>query len=334
VAAGGAAREQRLLAEFDTYDAHCDVVSALEWLFTDPSVKDLPGTVVHFERFPRVHRPDGSFVTPDFTVLFNDRSGIVGEVASIGLHDNSVDKLCRQIRKYADLEVLPGPGRTPQEVDHLDVMQIVPARVGNTAVQRIIVERMNDPAHEYAPPKSPVIVQYSRDQGTYTLQRNQSPNNGALFTSKRTPNIAAYLDSDLSIPPDKFVPVKTRRAFINDPVPALYLATHLLIRTWPTMYGAGAGEVEIEVEATVATLREEYGTGRMQEVRAALHLLGSVGLAAEGDKGNWVVTRRLLGRSGERDVHKIIAQRSARPARPLIKPRKSQPQPEPDDTLF
>ncbi|MEP6814727.1 MAG: hypothetical protein ABI873_04150 [Marmoricola sp.] len=42
----------RLTGEYETYDQHVDVVSALEFLFTETS--DLALTVRHFERFPKI----------------------------------------------------------------------------------------------------------------------------------------------------------------------------------------------------------------------------------------------------------------------------------------
>ena len=54
-----AATPERLLEELDTHDQHVDGVSAFEWLFTGPAVKDLSVTVAHFERFPRIPQPGG-----------------------------------------------------------------------------------------------------------------------------------------------------------------------------------------------------------------------------------------------------------------------------------
>jgi hypothetical protein len=73
------AAEQRLLAEFETYDQHVDVVSALEWLFTE--VKDMGQTVAHFERFPRI-AAGGRTLTPDFTVLIR-KSSVAGQAAGL-----------------------------------------------------------------------------------------------------------------------------------------------------------------------------------------------------------------------------------------------------------
>ena len=64
----------RLLHGFTTYDRAVDVVSAFETAFTTRI--SLPGTVRHFERFPRIPGDRGSTLTPDFTVVFHDGTGL------------------------------------------------------------------------------------------------------------------------------------------------------------------------------------------------------------------------------------------------------------------
>ena len=124
------AAERRLLNEFTTYDQHVDVVSAFEWIFTDPAVKNMPDTVHHFERFPKIHHKVTD-LTPDFTVLFKDGTAIVAEIAQLALADGSVDGLCHQIGNYANLSVVdPGPARAPA-VEHVDVIYFVPMATGN-----------------------------------------------------------------------------------------------------------------------------------------------------------------------------------------------------------
>jgi hypothetical protein len=271
---------QNLIDEYVTYDEHVDVVSAFEWLFTDPGVNDLPATVHHFERFPRIRRNNSPTLTPDFTVLFVDRTAIVGEIAKIALHENSVDKLCQQLANYDALTQVPGPAGLV-DVGHLDVVQLVQTRVGLNAVRRVIKERLLDPAHSYKPSQPPCIVQYSRTPDVYVLQRIPDPVNGTIYSPPaRSPNIANYLDNDFSPPIRNFIATKTRRAFINDPIPPLYLATHLWTRTWPTMVGRIATDYTVDPKATVQSLREQYGMGNLSDVKKALTLLQTAGVAA------------------------------------------------------
>lgn len=330
-----AATAARLLDEFETYDQHVDVVSAFEWLFTDPGVKDLPATVAHFERFPRIPQPGGGApLTPDFTVLFTDGTAIVGEIAKIALHDKSADKLCAQIAGYDALKQVPNAAGGFTPVESPDVLQLVRAQIGLSAVRRIVVERCLDPEHPYKPSRKPVIAQYSRSDTVYAFQRLPNAENGQLATPpNRQPNVAKYLDSDWAVPARKFVHVKSRRAFINDPVPPLYLATHLWARTWPTEHGNSRDDIAVAPGPTAAVLHEQYGHVRSADVKRALELLQAAGLAYFNGDGTWTVSRKMLGRSGDRDIHKIIARRIGTGAKPVTA-RPASPAPPPPDTLF
>lgn len=317
-----AATAQRFLDEFNTYDQHVDVVSAFEWLFTDPGVKGLPATVAHFERFPRIPRDQGDTLTPDFTVLCNDGTAIVGEIA---LHNNSVDKLCQQIAGYAALDRVPNATGGYTRVENPDVLQLVRNQNGLSTVKRVVVDRYLHPGHPYKPARPPVIVQYARTDSAYTFQRLPNPENGSLSTpAGREPNVGKYLDNDLHVKAEQFIHIKSRHAFINDPVPALYLATHLWARTWLSEHGNNKDDIVVEPGAIAAVLQQQYGHVRTRDVKRALELLQGAGLARADKDGTWTVSRKMLGRSGDRDVHTIIARRigtgakppAARPARP------------------
>ncbi|WP_041546334.1 MULTISPECIES: hypothetical protein [unclassified Nocardioides] len=325
--------QQSLLDDYDLYDQYVDVVSAFEWLFT--GTIELTPTVRHFERYPRITTPDGTVVTPDFTVLFHDGTGLVGEVAKIALHENSVDKVCDQIGKYAQLAHLPSDSRGgTAPVTDLDVLQLVPAEVGLSAVNRIIKERYLNPDHAYAPPKPPVIAQFSRsifrDDFRYTFQRIPDPDNGTLPVSEDPATIGLLLTTDSNVPARKFKDVKARRKFMNDPIKPLYLATHLWTSTWPTEYGSETADIEVKPADIANTLRKQYGVGRAAEVKAALELLAQAGLAADNGDGTWVVSRKTLRLRGERDIHRVIAIKAGRRDSPIVTPRHRRPKSPPE----
>lgn len=319
-----AVTQQTLLDDYDLYDQYVDVVSAFEWLFTETI--ELAPTVRRFERYPRVKLADDTMVTPDFTVLFRDGTGLVGEVAKIALHENSVDKACEQIGKYARLDQLPSDSRGGiASVTDLDVLQLVPAEVGLSAVNRIIKERYLNPDHGYAPNRPPVIAQYSRsivrDDFRYTFQRIPDPDNGTLPVSRNPATIGFLLTTDSNVPARKFKDVKARRKFMNDPIKPLYLATHLWTSTWPTVYGSDFADIEVKPSDIANTLRKQYGIGRTAEVKGALELLAQAGLAANNGDGTWVVSRKTLRLRGERDVHRIIAIKAGRHDTPVVTSR-------------
>lgn len=149
----------------------------------------------------------------------------------------------------------------------------------------------------------------------------------------REPNVAEYLDNDLSVRAEGFIGIKSRRAFINDPIPQLYLATHLWTRTWPTAYGSSTDDILVEPGATAVVLQRQYGHVRTRDIKRALELLRAAGLATDHDNGTWTVSRRILGRSGDRDVHKIIARRIDTGAKPVVA-RPARPTQPPEATLF
>lgn len=315
---------QELLDDFDIYDQYVDVVSAFEWLLTQTS--ELPPTVRHFERYPRVPGPNGTALTPDFTVLFTDGTSLIGEIAKIALHPNSVEKACSQIGKYAAVTEIPSnPRGLSAKVDSPDVLLLVPADVGLAAVQRIIKERFLDPTHEYKPPRAPAIAQYSRtvnrDDSKYTFQHIPDPANG-LLPSTPAATVGNLLSTGLNVPAKHFKNNKAARKFMNDPIKPLYLATHMWTATLPTQFGpAGNHDVEVDLQDLVTTLRAQFGTGRTAEVRAALNLLWQAGLAVDNRDGTWTVSRRALRLRGERDIHRIIARRATSNAKPVVTPR-------------
>ncbi|NUT51675.1 MAG: hypothetical protein HOV94_30920 [Saccharothrix sp.] len=242
-------------------------------------------------------------------MLFDDETAIIGEIAKVAKPDGSVDKLCKQILGYDRLEKVPSGPNGFAAPKYLDVLQIVSVRVGNEACQRI-VDRMKDPNHFYKPSRSPVIVQYARESELYIFQRIPHIDNGRLYGGERSPNIGGYLDRDLKVGAHRFVKVKAARALINDQADSLYLATHLWAKTWPTLYGVGTSDIIIDPAKTAEALRKQYGIGRIRDVKRALDLLEEAGLAAKTVGDQWVISRKLLGRRGQRETHSIIAHRA------------------------
>lgn len=320
---GAAATVQRLLDEYDTYDQQVDVVSAFEWMFTQ--TKQLPSTVRRFERFPKIKVAHGLELTPDFTVLFTDGTALVGEISKLAVHDNSIEKACAQIGQYAELDRVPDATGSHVQVTDLGVLQIVPVQVGLAAVRRIIKDRYMDPDHPYKPAQAPCIAQFSRDPDRYTFQRIPDPDNGTLPATKEPMTIGWLLDQGLNVPADGFKDIKARRKFMNDPINPLYLATHLWTATWPSRYGSNRDDIVVDAAETAKLLRDQFEKGRAAEVRAALQLLQSAGLAALNDDATWTVSRKTLRHKGERDIHKIIANMSAQQVRPVVTPRNKKP---------
>jgi hypothetical protein len=305
---------RRLLHGFTTYDRAVDVVSAFEMAFTT-SHSDVPGTVRHFERFPRIPTDDGGTLTPDFTVVFIDGTGLAGEIARLALHENSAESLCRQIGKYDALRELPdGAGMTA--VSETDVLLLVPQAVGVAAVKRIVVERFADPDHPYKPSVAPCVVQFAFDEDRYIFQRLLEPRNGVLHDGDRPDGLGRWFEEngDFKAKPMRFSDIKAARAFINDAADALYLATHLWAKTFATMAEDAPRPVRLEVRSLelAAELRDRYGGVRSSDVERALELLKMARLADQTTDG-WVIAWEELRVPGEKDLAHALATRACRP---------------------
>jgi hypothetical protein len=312
----GIGEADRLLAEYTLYDEHVDVVSAFECLFTGP--KDMAATVRHFERFPKIS-VDGQAHTPDFTVLFTDDTALVGEISNLALHEGSVDKACRQLGRYAILSHVPDETGRPVRVAAVDVVQYVPMRIGPDAVRRVISERMLNPQHDYNPPAAPCIVQYARDSERYMFQRISDAVNGCINGHGREPHLGARIGS-LNVPAALFAATKANRQFINDPVPALYMAVHLYTHTWPTQYGSRKDEITVIPSETAQILRQEFRVGSKEDIRRALELLVAAGLAADNKDGTWVVSPKPPRvRGGDRDLAQVLAKKAAEKPAPIVR---------------
>lgn len=242
----GAATQKQLQDDFAIYDEHVDVVSSFEWIFTQSSRAGMSDTVRHFERYPRVVGAGGTHLTPDFTVLFTDDSAIIAEIAQFANVDNSVDKLCRQLGQYATVtRVQEGRGRTVKAA-RVDVMYLVPMRLGNTAYDRVIGDRYHDPEHPFSPPGPPCIVQYAREESGYTLQRLRADRNGTLPAGDRNPDIQTWLDGDFKPTLREVLRFKSRGR----------LSTIRFRRcTWRPCCGPKCGRTSMELEATTSSSR-------------------------------------------------------------------------------
>lgn len=305
-----------LVAAFSVYDRAVDVVSAWEMIFTE-SDTPLRRAVLHFERFPVVRSPSGES-TPDFTVLYDDGSACIGEIAHLPLADEGVDALCAQLARYHKVTHVPGPMGIVK-VHTVSVMLLVPITVGPPAIQRVIEERALNDDHPYAPERLPVVVQFvfDRESGKYIFQRIPDPRNGEL-ADEGLPEDARlsgwFRRHSVNIRPDRFQHIKVTRRFVNDPIAPLYLAVTLWTKTIAddgAYTGTKQAVLEYKVGELAERLRREFGNVRASDVRRALELLAAAGLA-ERDGDVWRVQWREIAVAGEdRDFAQELARRAA-----------------------
>ncbi|WP_322411140.1 hypothetical protein [Microbacterium invictum] len=303
---GGPLDPDRLIADFRIYDRSVDIVSIYHWLFTE--TRELPSTVSHFERYPRIPHADGRVATPDFSVLFTDGTGIVAEIANIARHDNSVEKLCAQLLRYDGIEALPNARGGMTAVSHVDVIFLTPIDDAEAAVRRVLAERLDDPEHGYKPAHRPVLIQFAQNSDRYVLQQWPDKSiNGSLFIGDRHPNYGEF-DNALKVAPDLFGPNKVRYGFMNDPVPPLYMATRRWSSVFPSAFGVGAEEITVTNQEVAETLMAQYAHGTVTDARTAMEILAAAGLVRPTTSGAWRLRRRNLRVAGA-DIHQAIAAR-------------------------
>lgn len=309
-----------LMRQYNTYDQGVDVVSAFEAILTVPA--DMRATVAHFERYPKIQTPEG-ILTPDFTVLYTDNTLQVGEISRLSLRDESVDSACAQIQKYDGLRQAPDASGRLVDVTNVDVIQFVPMELGPDALDRIIKDRLLNPDHPYKPAKPPCIVQFSRDPDKYMFQRINDPSNGTLPGYGRDPNLGERI-RQLNVRAGLFTAIKSAAKFMNDPIPPLYLAVILYMQTWPTQFQGQKGNMTVVPSETSQLLQAQYRAGSVNDVRRALGLLNSAGLAVENGDGSWTVAARPRTRD-EHDLAQVIARKSATHATPVVRASRERP---------
>lgn len=300
---------QRLDRRYGEYDEVVEIVSAAEVWFTESSIAS---TVRHFERYPTVAHPDGNPATPDFTVLFNDDTAIVGEIARLSLEGGSFESLWRQLDRYATLTEIPAGGGTFVSVDSVDVIAFILQDAANRVCDLIDVKRQGG-----GPPHISVFSFGRRLDGGYDFNRLSRANNPRPRGHERDPSLEAWLADEknadtLSGRPDRWGIIKARARFCNDPMSELYLATVLWSQVIAEMAG-GKRDLKATPEEIASELRTRFGCGKVTEVLGALRLLKAARLAAEAED-HWVIPFQPLG-SPRENVKDVLLRRLESPPR-------------------
>lgn len=300
---GGMTSEELLLQTYVLYDRYVDIVSVFHWLFTE--VDGMRETVQRFDRYPRITLDGGREVTPDFTVLFNDGRAYVFEIANIPLHDNGFDGLARQLLAYDEITTLVGADGAAVQLTSCDVVLITRFGDGVDAHNRL-QDRLADPEHVYKPQSLPVVMQYAQEPDRYTFARLPVDRNPRFTPAAEGRDFGEY--GDLKVRPDRFAHTKAQYAFMNDPIDALYLATFLWAKVFPSIHGVD--DFETTANEIADTMKEQYGIGRVADVLRAMDVLVKAGLAShvKGETKRWTVRRKGLRTAGE-DLHEKIAKR-------------------------
>lgn len=302
------AEEHRRL--YRLYDRRVDIVSVAEVWFT--RARGMSQQVAHFERFPVIDHPDGGPATPDFTVLFNDGTAIIGELSHIAPRTSALDSLVAQISRYHDLTEVPaGPadpatGRAPMtKVTALDVVVFTPVNGMNEAVDEL-AKILDDPDHEFSPEHPPMLLGYSfdSDNGTYTFQRPTRGRNELVRDHGRPVGLGSWLTGshdELRGLPTHFTSIKAQSRFMNDEPQPLYTATVLWNFALPDIARNRGVDLPANLDVTASEiaghLHTAYGYRCPSETATkALEFL-AVGRLAERSADGWVTYYRDLKRA-------------------------------------
>ena len=309
-----------LIDKYRRYDLYVDIVSVFESLFTRAA--DFAATVRHFERFPTVTGADGQKARPDFTVVFNDGTGLAGEIASVAPQPESLDKTCRQIGRYDQLTELPvNSSGACEPVSHVDVLFLTPHEHSLNAASRIL-DAAADPNHPYEPTSHPLVASFVLSSNSipsrYVIQRVPLDHNGTLRERDRSVAVGKRLASQTILASvGLFEAVKVERVFMNDPIDPLYLATHLWTRIFPELsstHATSPNAIHVTEDQLADELKTRYGRGAPRDIRTALNHLAQARLCGQDADGRWTVAwQQLRRRRTDHDTAKQIAERIVKP---------------------
>lgn len=309
------------LEDYRRYDQYVDLVSIFESLLTKAS--DFSETVKHFERFPTVTAPDENPARPDFTVVFNDGTGLAGEIASIAPHPESLDSACKQLGRYDTLTELPiNSSGYCQPVAHVDVLLLTHHENDRTVARRIF-GCIADSDHPYKPSAPPLIASFdlsaNENPHRYVISKLPYPENGHLREGHRQPAMGKRLEErNLISSAELFTPTKVARIFMNDPIDTLYLATHLWFRLFseisPT-HSSTPNPMYLTTAQITEMLQERYDRGSRTDVEKAMRHLQQARLCdLEPDGKTWLIAwHQLRNAPGQHDAAARIASRIAKP---------------------
>lgn len=320
-----ASDREQLLREYREYDAKVDIVSAFEVYFQES--QSLPATVAHFERFPRYRASDGELVTPDFTVLFNDNTLLVGEIARLARAEGSLESLLHQIGRYDTLSQAPsaarsGGGHELSNIEAVDVLVIVPDGESNAAIDRID-EAIDRSVVGYAPHQRPTVLSWSFDSAgsRYIFKYDGRSNNPRPRSHGRNPSLTRWLEENydtLKCSAERLAILKIRHRFMNDRPPGLYMATILWLDALPAAASSHSAPLDLEVRTVQLAdyLRQSYGWGDVNAVRVGLEFLQRGGLVRQTANG-WVLELKEIATSTGEVHTELLHRYLAKPTGPV-----------------
>ena len=307
------------LTEYKAYDRRCGVVSSFQVFFD--KAEGLSDTVRHFERFPRYEGADGNEVTPDFTVLFEDGTLLIAEIANLARTDGSLDDLLHQLTRYAKL--IEGPsarrphgGHDLSGVAATDLLVLTPIDTMNAMCDRIDEAIVNG---KVSPAVRPTILGYSYDDATqrFVFNFTDRATNPRLLAHGREPSLDSWLAGQadtLYCGVKHFGRVQAAHRFMNDAPPKLYMAVALWLDVLPGLRTdpmASSEELLVKVADIAERLRDRHGYGDSTAVGHGLEFLREADLARPR-REDWKVFMKQIARGAHDEVRDELLRRVQR----------------------
>lgn len=307
---------QNNLKKFANYD---DAVTAVASWKAILELKDYKGKLDFFDWFPRLHATEKP-LTPEFTALFKDKYGIIGEVkAGFPQDDAAFDHELQQIKKYDEVKAIKGNDNKPHEITKKDIILLLKESSGIDEITKRIFQKLKDDKHPFKLKQSNLIVmgyRYDEDRGNtfFAIKRNLYKENGEFQELGLKKHIVDNL-KPLHMPPKMFKDYKTQYIVINDPPPLIFTLVFLWLDGFYRCLTkeqleslSEESSFKVDLEMTPSEIAGVVNKGvfqrnifKVDDIEKALDGLKKIGLAKqEKDSRKYVITFKDLVRSGKK----------------------------------
>lgn len=306
-----------ILDDFYNYDQYVNVVSCWESFLEYEFSSEFDD--FYFDRFPSLSvESKQDDITPDFSVLFNEKYGIIFEITrTMPKSSKAFDGELEQIKKYDN----PNIEFKSQEQSIIpskhDIVLLV-SQSDSMSIRDRIYERLNEglvfnnnlALMEYT------LVSQDREEG-YQFRRFPKLDNlrddvlpeGKKFSKKFSRESNGY--GKVFVKPGDFFENKSIKIFCNDSPPAIYFSCFLWQRVFYSMLESSQVKrwiregpkktmpIEVEVEDLRDKINSDFVPGatfRKNDVRRALDFLEVCGLAEKVERDIFSVNYRRIQR--------------------------------------
>ncbi len=293
-----------LLNQFTTYDQAVDVVSCWQSLLKYGYAADL----TYFDRFPELGSDN---LTPDFTALFREEYGLIGETKRTFPRDpQQFKKELDQLVKYDAPLPLRADGKGRRVTPKIqDILLVISADDSNEITQRISELLAKG---EYHFDGNLILMEYFYNAGNRTARysfrktmgQNRPFRDVCLPHDARLEVLLGEQRKSFHVTVPQFMPDKLREVFCNDQPPSIYTAVYLWNKVFYDQLDADQRDVwrlgnpqrvlpiKTSLESITTALNRDYlpkGNARRVWIQQCLAFLCDAGLAEDLGNQNYEV---------------------------------------------